>query len=259
MTTNKTAFDYVVNHFFLPPKLPQGDDWTPSNGSTLQSALLASIEKFRAFVVSRRYALVDSAAAMIRRMVMAQDETGNINCDNLGKVLQEIGQSGASRRSRASACCFPECRRLFTRHKDSVYIETFELALNSAVMESPGRLRRYFPGYAMAMDLDIFRDPKFQSCFASILHKLGHQDAPGTCPRVKLTVVSQRWKDYPFFQRLSISDTTSDASPPTRHKLCPQILNQFDRVSSVHEAHPANHAARLNLFDLENVGSPEKI
>ncbi|TLS20536.1 uncharacterized protein PpBr36_11241, partial [Pyricularia pennisetigena] len=47
-------------------------------------------------------------------------------------------------------------------------------------------------------------------------------------------------------------DTTSDASPPTRHKLCPQILNQFDRVSSVHEAHPANHAARLNLFDLEN-------
>lgn len=45
--------------------------------------------------MSRRYALVDSAASMIRRMVMAQDETGNINCDNLGKVLQEIGQSGA--------------------------------------------------------------------------------------------------------------------------------------------------------------------
>ncbi|TLD03355.1 uncharacterized protein PgNI_12367 [Pyricularia grisea] len=60
-------------------------------------------------------------------------------------------------------------------------------------------------------------------------------------------------------QRLSISDTTSDASPPTRHKLCPQILNQFDHVSSVHEAHPANHAARLNLFDLENVGSHEKV
>lgn len=91
MTTNKTAFDYVVNHFFLPPKLPQRDDWTPLNGSTLQSALLASIEKFRAFVVSRRYALVDSAAAMIRRMVMAQDETGNINCDNLGKVLKRSG------------------------------------------------------------------------------------------------------------------------------------------------------------------------
>ncbi|TLD03405.1 uncharacterized protein PgNI_12369 [Pyricularia grisea] len=91
MTTNKTAFDYVVNHFFLPPKLPQRDDWTPLNGSTLQSALLASIEKFRAFVVSRRYALVNSAAAMIRRMVMAQDETGNINCDNLGKVLKRSG------------------------------------------------------------------------------------------------------------------------------------------------------------------------
>ncbi|QBZ66698.1 hypothetical protein PoMZ_13682 [Pyricularia oryzae] len=258
MTTNKTAFEYVVNHFFLPPKLPQGDDWTPSNRSTLQSALLAFIEKFRAFVVSRRYALVDSAASMIRRMVMAQDETGNINCDNLGKVLQEIGQSGPGEAVPLHVVS-QNAGVFLTRHKDSVYIETFELALNSAVMESPGRLSRYFPGYAMAMDLDIFRDPKFQSCFASILHKLGHQDAPGTCPRVKLTVVSQRWKDYPFFQRLSISDTTSDASPPTRHKLCPQILNQFDRVSSVHEAHPANHAARLNLFDLENVGSHEKI
>lgn len=72
---------------------------------------------------------------------------------------------------------------------------------------------------------------------------------------------SRSWASWPSCatKRLSISDTTSDASPPTRHKLCPQILNQFDRVSSVHEAHPANHAARLNLFDLENVGSHEKI
>lgn len=74
---------------------------------------------------------------------------------------------------------------IVSRHKDHVYVESFELSpLNSAVMKSSGRLRRNFPETAITMDLETFRD-HFQRTFASVLHKLSHQQSPDICPRVK--------------------------------------------------------------------------
>lgn len=59
---------------------------------------------------------------------------------------------------------------VISRHEDSVYIEYFELSpLNSAVMKPSGRLRRYFPGAAMAMSSKTFCDKQFQKTLASFL------------------------------------------------------------------------------------------
>lgn len=75
---------------------------------------------------------------------------------------------------------------LIYKSKDSISIKSFELfPLNSAVIKSPGRLRRYFPGPAMAINLKTFCNKKFRTCFAALLHKLCHQRTPDTCPLVK--------------------------------------------------------------------------
>ncbi|TLS20722.1 uncharacterized protein PpBr36_10954 [Pyricularia pennisetigena] len=60
---------------------------------TLQSTLLASIEKLEAHVALGRRALARLAAAMIRRMTQLQDENGNVHLDNLERILKAVGQS----------------------------------------------------------------------------------------------------------------------------------------------------------------------
>lgn len=69
MSNTKAAMFYLVNHVFLTPCLPEGDNWKAAHDLTLQSTFLASIEKFEAHVASGRRALARSAAAMIRRMI----------------------------------------------------------------------------------------------------------------------------------------------------------------------------------------------
>ncbi|ELQ36795.1 hypothetical protein OOU_Y34scaffold00639g1, partial [Pyricularia oryzae Y34] len=182
---SKTSFMYMVNHVFLPPKLPEGDDSDPTNSSTLQSTVLRITEKFEDFVPSAKHGLVRSAVAMIRRMVQAQDQNGNVNYIRLEGVLQELSHSGPGAAVPIHTLS-QNAGVLVYKSKDSISIESFELSpLNSAVMKSPGRLRRYFPGPAMAMNLETFCDEKLRTCFAALLHKLCHQRTPDTCPLVK--------------------------------------------------------------------------
>lgn len=72
---------------------PEGDNWKAAHDLTLQSTLLASIEKLEAHVAPGRRALARSAAAMIRRMTQLQDENGNVHLDNLERILKAVGQS----------------------------------------------------------------------------------------------------------------------------------------------------------------------
>ncbi|TLS21320.1 uncharacterized protein PpBr36_10409, partial [Pyricularia pennisetigena] len=96
MLVTNTAFTYMVNHVFLPPKLPEGDDWEASHSKALQSNIMACIEKFVTYVTLGNRALMQSAASMIRRMTQAQNEHGYIHCDKLEQVLDEIGEKDLS-------------------------------------------------------------------------------------------------------------------------------------------------------------------
>ncbi|KAL5903095.1 hypothetical protein ACKVV7_011403 [Pyricularia oryzae] len=146
---------------------------------------MACIEKFATYVTFGNRALMRSAASMIRRMTQAQNEHGYIHCDKFEQVLDEIGEK-VSGEAVCINVVFQNAGVLIGRHQDSVYVESFELSpLNSAVIKSPGRLRRYFPGPAMAIELGAFRDREFQKSFAKVLHKLCHQSCPDTCPLVK--------------------------------------------------------------------------
>lgn len=89
MSITKTAMVYLVNHVFLPPRFPNGDDWESIHDSTMQSTLLASIKRFEAHIAPGRLTLVRSAAAMIRRMIESQDENGRVHLNKLEHTLHE--------------------------------------------------------------------------------------------------------------------------------------------------------------------------
>lgn len=67
---------------------------------------------------------------------------------------------------------------------NSIIFEAFELSPpNSTVMTTKGRLRRYFPGPAMAVDLDTFNESGFQSALAHTIAKMSHQVAAEMKPK----------------------------------------------------------------------------
>ncbi|TLS20287.1 uncharacterized protein PpBr36_11415 [Pyricularia pennisetigena] len=70
----------------------------------------------------------------------------------------------------------------------------------------------------------------------------------------QLRLQALRIKDefMPQAHRYNLRRATTDAP-----QAMPQILNQFDRVSSVHEPHPANHAARLIYLGAVRLWAPK--
>ncbi|KAI0836018.1 hypothetical protein F5Y06DRAFT_275036 [Hypoxylon sp. FL0890] len=62
----------------------------------------------------------------------------------------------------------------------------FELSpCNNAVISTQGRLRRLFPGRAVAVPLETFQLREFQDTVASTLAKMSYQPAPDTKPKVR--------------------------------------------------------------------------
>lgn len=61
----------------------------------------------------------------------------------------------------------------FTKVEDSIHVEIFELSpLNNAIITTKGRLRRSFPGLAIAISVDTFKQPEFQATMAQALAKM---------------------------------------------------------------------------------------
>jgi hypothetical protein len=67
-----------------------------------------------------------------------------------------------------------------------IHVEAFELSpLNEPVIITKGRLRRSFPGPAVALTIDAFEQPGFQTIVAHTLAKMSHQPAVETKPKAR--------------------------------------------------------------------------
>lgn len=69
---------------------------------------------------------------------------------------------------------------------ETIHVESFELSpRNNAIIGTLGRLKRDFPGPALAMDLNTFNEPGFQDTIASTLSKMSEQSVAGTKSKVR--------------------------------------------------------------------------
>lgn len=68
----------------------------------------------------------------------------------------------------------------------TIHVEVFELSpLNEPVITTKGRLRRSFPGAAVALAIDLFAQPSFQATVAHTLATMSHQPAADTKPKAR--------------------------------------------------------------------------
>jgi hypothetical protein len=83
---------YMVHHVFLPPKLPQANDFDLELEDALINTVLKSLQEFKSLVDD--HSVVDSARAMISNFRVLRDGSGAISEAKLTDALQNLSVGG---------------------------------------------------------------------------------------------------------------------------------------------------------------------
>lgn len=91
---SRDASLYVFHHVFLPPKLPQGDDFNDEHESTLLDTVIHALRGFKSHSPSRHGPVLDPVETMLDRLKKIRGISGGVNEENLKKVLEEMQTEG---------------------------------------------------------------------------------------------------------------------------------------------------------------------
>ncbi|KAI1459754.1 hypothetical protein F4805DRAFT_420134 [Annulohypoxylon moriforme] len=170
---------YIVNHVFLPSKVPQQDDYEEDCEQALLNATLNALSNFRKHVQDYETGAVDSIINSLQTLHLSASNEKQLLTAFDHFLIEKHGTIAFHVRRQNAGI-------MFTRSDASIHIEVFELSAdNASVMSTRGRLKRLFPGSALAIPLETFQLPTFRSAISHTLLKMSHQSARGTKSKVK--------------------------------------------------------------------------
>ncbi|KAI1100553.1 hypothetical protein F4804DRAFT_348467 [Jackrogersella minutella] len=178
---------YIVNHVFLPPQLPQADDYKVEHEEALLESVLRTLSSFKNHVQDYQAAVVEMAIDSLQTLHHSQDSTNSPSIPDEKQLLNAFEERLIQKHGMVVFHVRAQnAGIMFTRSHASVQVEMFELSPdNKAVISTEGRLRRFFPGSAVAIPLETFQLPTFQATVAHTLSKMNCQRAPDTKPQIK--------------------------------------------------------------------------
>ena len=89
--------NYIINHVFLPPKLPQKDDCDVSKTNALIDMMLEASEVFQDHIPKHERSEWVPCIKMIRSMRELKDRSGNLMPKNVETALRTMLDGGTSR------------------------------------------------------------------------------------------------------------------------------------------------------------------
>ncbi|KAN0110108.1 hypothetical protein V8E51_006495 [Hyaloscypha variabilis] len=176
---------YLINHIFLPPKLPQEDDLSFEYESAMLDTVIDCLSKFKGHIGGYNIDAAAAAAVMFNLRDVRDNHSisGAVNEKKLRETLGSLYEQGGTIPLHLRA---QNCGVLIRKESSSIQFEVFELSpLNEAVITTKGRLRRSFPGSAFSVERNVFEQPSFLDTLAQTLAKMSHQAAIGTTPQVR--------------------------------------------------------------------------
>ncbi|KAK4119357.1 hypothetical protein N657DRAFT_581720, partial [Parathielavia appendiculata] len=168
------ALDFMINHVFLPPQLPQEDD---SEAGYLNTTIRAFRDSVECFLSAE-----PSSAPSVRPAVDMLDRLLSTETRGMHHVISDLKNGGiALFHLRAQ-----NAGLLVTARQDDVLFEAFELlAPNDKVMSCLGALLREFPDRAAVITYARLQDPDFLSELANFIQTLTASNVPVARPKVK--------------------------------------------------------------------------
>ncbi|KAK8112290.1 uncharacterized protein PG998_008747 [Apiospora kogelbergensis] len=181
-----TSLLFFFHHVFLPPKLPTGDDYSPTYENILIGFVQGCLTAFAQTVPESTRNIVFEACTTLRILSHLRDNHGHLHEDALRKALCAISEAGNENAAISIQIKAQNAGLIIRKVKDGAVFEMFELSpANAAVMETRGRLVRSFPVIAIQVDSAVLTNPKFHSSIANSMATMSHQRAPGTTPQIR--------------------------------------------------------------------------
>ncbi|KAB5572265.1 hypothetical protein GE09DRAFT_662607 [Coniochaeta sp. 2T2.1] len=181
------SLNFMIDHVFLPPRLPQGDDTNPEGSLDMVRLLYNSVLEFwRAESTSRP--AVTPALQMLKRFHETNGSNETLDKQILRDIITNLKSGDIAlfhlRRQNAGL--------LVTARQDDVLFEAFELlAPNKHVMSCQGALLREFPDRAAVVALDKVRNDDFLDVLADTIQKLDVSIAPVARPKTSKAGTTQ--------------------------------------------------------------------
>ncbi|GAW18489.1 hypothetical protein ANO14919_079650 [Xylariales sp. No.14919] len=172
---------YIINHVILPPQVPQGDDFNPLHELGLLRTVIKSLSAF-ANVVSDEPAAttIHSITQSMETMMRLHDFTSSKVSIDEARLKQELASLSNHDTYLPLYVQSQNAGIIIRWAENSVWFEMFELSpINSAIMSTKGRLRRTFPGHAVAVQ-DKTLCGQLAQTVAKTLAKMSYQVARGT-------------------------------------------------------------------------------
>jgi hypothetical protein len=91
------ALTYMIHHVFLPPKLPNKDDFNAEYDTILLDTTISSLLKFKGFIKQDQAVIVDCVIAMITNLRAVRDSNGAVSEEKLADALRDLDKKGKER------------------------------------------------------------------------------------------------------------------------------------------------------------------
>ncbi|KAH0566189.1 hypothetical protein GP486_000421 [Trichoglossum hirsutum] len=188
---------YIVNHVFLPPKLPQQDDSGVVKDTALIEKCLEALTSFQAQVPVKEHPEWEPCIRMLRNMLRLRDADGGLLAEEVESALGQMADGDVLALHIRGQNAGLIIRRLL----DQYSFESFEVSPTAeAVTETKGRLKRCFPGPAVAISQDRIADSSFRGPLTSFLVRLDIEtpkEASPTTKKAKSSVIETRDTVHP--------------------------------------------------------------
>jgi len=86
--------DYIVNHVFLPPRLPQEDDGNSKNDSILIEECKSALCLFQACLPVEERSQCDTPILMMSKMLESRDPSGDMLPKKVAILLETMKDGG---------------------------------------------------------------------------------------------------------------------------------------------------------------------
>ncbi|KAI1118430.1 hypothetical protein F5Y14DRAFT_264197 [Nemania sp. NC0429] len=183
MATTPDALVYIFNHLFLPPQLPQQDDYKAQLEKSLISTTIDGLIAWRHCIDPSRHEQADVAISTIRNMQRVYSAVdGSLDETVVFRLLTQLTENAAIplyiREQNAGV--------LISKHNRRVNFDVFEISpQNQATMTTRGRLRRSFPGASVLLDESHYQQHQFQETIAHTLAHMSRHPVKAMQPQVK--------------------------------------------------------------------------
>lgn len=165
---SKSSLKYIFHHVFLPPKLPNQEDGRTEHDAVLTQILREELQNFHDAFSSHQNSQFKRVIEMVNGMLAGEDDTNTPT----SKVIKNLETM------KTQDICAMHIEKqnagiIIRRFSAEYSFETFELSpKNEDLMTTTGRLRRYFPGPAVAVPQSRVKERAFKEVLLHCIESL---------------------------------------------------------------------------------------